>query len=1240
MYSEKTNKGNKVNKATTSFLIAIFLVTQLFAMVPINVFADNSGSALTCDPNVNLVKNGSFEAPTSGDWELFSSVPNWSIDWIGGDDSFGSSTRPTEGLLEIQRNVDGWLPSEGEQYAELDTDWDGPTGDINGEPASVTIWQNLETVAGKTYKVSFDFSPRPNTTEAQNVLGVSWDGSAVSGTPLSASGESNSNTDWNTHTFDVVASSDSTELRFTDLGIQNSVGTFLDNVVVNCVVPETPTNTLPTVTLIGDNPLEITLGDSFTDPGATYTDAEDDDTTLATTTSGTVDTSTLGSYILTYSVTDSGGLTDSTTRTVNVVPVPVNEFNIIASKITCENESDLPNWGVGGPDISSSTVSDFLAAHPSSCWLEEGRSFQWGYKDAAGVTDPGGHFIGEATKTGNAFNEWKTFGPTDVNGQAKVNIDDVKDKSIWVREVLTENDSVFFSEPPVINNENKDDFSAEMYCHNDVLNYDNFDFVLNPEPEHTYYCVAFNVAEAPENVPPTIDLIGADPLEIILGSDFTDPGATANDLEDGNITNKIVVTGDTVDTDTLGSYTLTYTVEDSGGLTASVNRVVKVVEINFCELIDDQEGWLGSYFDYAQSHPDMNLPAEDWGTTYGDPLSKSSSWSADWYNNKYLKFAQVDSDLDFGSNFFPMDHIEPDEGKVQGHNFYFGAHFQAEVTAPTEGDYGYYLTSDDDSWVYVDGELAIDNSGVHPASKKLGGNIHLTGTHHIVDVFFAERHISQSNLVFKFLSDDLVIKPYAEECVNPNTPPTITALGANPFNLLINNPFVDPGATATDLEDGDATTTANIITTGTVDSSTLGSYILTYSVTDSGGLGATTTREVIVYDEINPPVNTPPVVTLIGADPLEWTLGNPFTDPGATYTDAEDDDATLATTTSGTVDTSTLGSYILTYSVTDSGGLGATTTREVNVVEKSTPPVIPPGGGGGGGIGGHRHPVPEILGATSCTYLIDYLKIDQVNNPIEVLKLQSFLNVFEGESLSLTGVFNQPTFEAVERFQTKYSEDILNPWGKNVTTGYVYILTKKKVNEIYCGSLINLSQADQNEIDTFRTFGENNPDAVITNPATGSRFVPSKVGSVLSGYTGSSDVLYGENKDETESVVVNLKDNASTTNDSVLRNVAVSLFSFPKKIFGNKGVVSAILFLILVAIIAAVVRLFTNPKDSDDDPTVPPVAKTDSEKDSPIIVLPGVLPDEEIVVENPEEGPDDEVLVGTPDLTTDEEETV
>jgi hypothetical protein len=64
-------------------------------------------------------------------------------------------------------------------------------------------------------------------------------------------------------------------------------------------------------------------------------------------------------------------------------------------------------------------------------------------------------------------------------------------------------------------------------------------------------------------------------MSIVQGAAWADPGATASDDVDGDITSKIVTTG-VVDTATPGLYTLTYSVTDAAGNTGSASRVVSV----------------------------------------------------------------------------------------------------------------------------------------------------------------------------------------------------------------------------------------------------------------------------------------------------------------------------------------------------------------------------------------------------------------------------------------------------------------------------------------------------------------------------------------------------------------------------------------------------------------------------------------------------------------------------------------
>jgi preprotein translocase subunit SecG len=104
-------------------------------------------------------------------------------------------------------------------------------------------------------------------------------------------------------------------------------------------------------------------------------------------------------------------------------------------------------------------------------------------------------------------------------------------------------------------------------------------------------------------------------------------------------------------------------------------------------------------------------------------------------------------------------------------------------------------------------------------------------------------------------------------------------------------------------------------------------------------------------------------------------------------------------------------------------------------------------------------------------YLADYLRIDFNNDQVEVLKLQSFLKTYENyDYVDLSGTFDAATLRAVKAFQTRYADDILTPWGYQAdeSTGYVYITTKQKINEIYCDEQFLLNRDQQTEIREYR----------------------------------------------------------------------------------------------------------------------------------------------------------------------------
>ena len=72
----------------------------------------------------------------------------------------------------------------------------------------------------------------------------------------------------------------------------------------------------PVITLNGENPISLFIGELYTDLGATALD--DIDGELSVLSTGIVDTSATGTYTITYSVTDASGNSSSADRVVNV----------------------------------------------------------------------------------------------------------------------------------------------------------------------------------------------------------------------------------------------------------------------------------------------------------------------------------------------------------------------------------------------------------------------------------------------------------------------------------------------------------------------------------------------------------------------------------------------------------------------------------------------------------------------------------------------------------------------------------------------------------------------------------------------------------------------------------------------------------------------------------------------------------------------------------------------------------
>lgn len=152
--------------------------------------------------------------------------------------------------------------------------------------------------------------------------------------------------------------------------------------------------------------------------------------------------------------------------------------------------------------------------------------------------------------------------------------------------------------------------------------------------------------------------------------------------------------------------------------------------------------------------------------------------------------------------------------------------------------------------------------------------------------------------------------------------PEIT-LVADPEHLTpVGEAYIEEGYTAYDAYEGDLTDKVERYEENGV---------VYYSVTDASGNRGEATREINYLD------TTAPTIELVGGTEFHMGLGRPYADPGFTALDDKDGDITANVRSEGIVDHRTIGTYTITYTVSDESGNVTVVTRSV-IVEPAAPP--------------------------------------------------------------------------------------------------------------------------------------------------------------------------------------------------------------------------------------------------------------------------------------------------------------
>ncbi len=327
--------------------------------------------------------------------------------------------------------------------------------------------------------------------------------------------------------------------------------------------------TKPVIVLLGNNPTTILLDTEYIDLGATATDDIDGDITENIEVINLVNTKKIGKYIVIYNVVDSAGNSAiEVRRVVNVVKAFDTTIPIItrigAKKIDIVIGDKYIDLGATAVDNIDGDITDNIVVVNPVNTNEIGE-----YTVTYNVVDSAGNNAIEVSRVVNVVNDLTKpiimiIGATEVNVIVDTEYTDLG-------AIATDNiDGDITDNIVIVNPVNINQIGEYIITYN-VVDSDGNNAVEVKR--------VVNVVDIQDVMPPVITLIGESQIEVTVGTEYTDLGATAVDNVDGDITDNIV-TVNPVNINEIGEYIITYNVSDIAGNNAvEVTRVVNVVDV-------------------------------------------------------------------------------------------------------------------------------------------------------------------------------------------------------------------------------------------------------------------------------------------------------------------------------------------------------------------------------------------------------------------------------------------------------------------------------------------------------------------------------------------------------------------------------------------------------------------------------------------------------------------------------------
>ena len=490
------------------------------------------------------------------------------------------------------------------------------------------------------------------------------------------------------------------------------------------------------------------------------------------------------------------------------------------------------------------------------------------------------------------------------------------------------------------------------------------------------------VLEVPvmNNVP----IINATDKFINVGDTFTNEdalkGVTAYDEEDKDITSKIKVIENTVNTEQEGTYKVKYSVTDNDGATATktvnvtverniiladnvtINNKIDKLYVDSNKVISASVSENASIKDIEWSVSDENvvsmemvgnnikITAKKPGEVTIIAKATDGSEKSDSITIKVINFEEDKTITSIVKDIVDTNILLPVSSAGNGEN-----NIEFEVKPVKTDEFSSFVDKLKELDALVESTYNEGNFTVY--KLKLSQKQKVLGFNRSNDVYITlkvDDNLENAKEINNMLKNVSNQKP---EISIAGLKTTITV--GDTFNKL-------EGVSATDFEDGDIT---NINVIGDVNTSVPGEYELTYEVTDSAG--AKTSIKVIIKvvekttspdttpnttdSTIKPPstpnvdstvklpttsqeTNNKPVIT-ITSNTDKIYVGDSFNPLyGVKATDIEDGDITKDIIVSGNVDTSKVGKYTIVYTVKDSNSNEVTLKRVIEVVQRPNNP--------------------------------------------------------------------------------------------------------------------------------------------------------------------------------------------------------------------------------------------------------------------------------------------------------------